>query len=235
MPAVNTLAAKIWGKLYLKVRQKQFEQFGPDAGREDSIETNKWLYDAIAESIGEASQEHFGTGGSGVSPSNTVETETSPGQSAAAGTSLLYSRGDHTHGTPAASSVTTTLTAAVNMSEGHLGSLNSDGEVVKSNAATSSGKENVRVIAPVGGVTAGNSASFGSVQGSLTKVRFGVAPPASANGDTVYLSETDGLATLTAPTSSGSLVIEIGMLQGADDSSNPVEVLIGIVPITVRA
>ena len=38
----------------------------------------------------------------GIEPSGTVVSETSYGQSASAGASALYSRGDHTHGTPAA-------------------------------------------------------------------------------------------------------------------------------------
>ncbi|MEU1731382.1 hypothetical protein [Streptosporangium sp. NPDC020145] len=42
-----------------------------------------------------------GGGGGGGTPSTTVVTETSYGQSAAAGAATAYSRGDHTHGTPA--------------------------------------------------------------------------------------------------------------------------------------
>ncbi|ROO51073.1 hypothetical protein EDC02_5937 [Micromonospora sp. Llam0] len=41
-------------------------------------------------------------GGGGGTPSDTVTAETSFGQSAAAGAATAYSRGDHTHGTPAA-------------------------------------------------------------------------------------------------------------------------------------
>lgn len=46
------------------------------------------------------------SGGSGT-PSNTVVTETTFGQASAAGASTDYSRGDHTHGTPAAPTVPT--------------------------------------------------------------------------------------------------------------------------------
>lgn len=45
-----------------------------------------------------------GTGGSGT-PSNTVVTETNFGQASTAGALTSYSRGDHTHGTPAAPSI----------------------------------------------------------------------------------------------------------------------------------
>jgi len=44
-------------------------------------------------------------GGGGGSPSNTVVTETSFGQASTAGAAATFSRGDHTHGTPAAPSV----------------------------------------------------------------------------------------------------------------------------------
>lgn len=46
-----------------------------------------------------------GGGGGGGTPSNTVVAETSFGQASGAGASTNYSRGDHTHGTPAAPSV----------------------------------------------------------------------------------------------------------------------------------
>lgn len=46
-----------------------------------------------------------GGGGGGGTPSNTVVAETSFGQASMAGASANYSRGDHTHGTPAAPSV----------------------------------------------------------------------------------------------------------------------------------
>jgi hypothetical protein len=42
------------------------------------------------------------TGGAGGTPSNSVVTEQSFGQADSPGTSSEYSRGDHTHGTPAA-------------------------------------------------------------------------------------------------------------------------------------
>ncbi|MFM9636009.1 hypothetical protein [Streptomyces turgidiscabies] len=47
-------------------------------------------------------------GGGGGTPSGTVAAETSYGQSSAAGASSTYSRGDHTHGTPAAPATGTT-------------------------------------------------------------------------------------------------------------------------------
>jgi hypothetical protein len=46
-----------------------------------------------------------GGGGGGGTPSNTVVTETTFGQASTAGAATAYSRGDHTHGTPASPSV----------------------------------------------------------------------------------------------------------------------------------
>lgn len=46
-----------------------------------------------------------GGGGGGGTPANTVVTETTFGQASAAGALSTYSRGDHTHGTPASPSV----------------------------------------------------------------------------------------------------------------------------------
>lgn len=45
------------------------------------------------------------SGGGGGTPATTVVTETSFGQASAVGTSLLYARADHTHGTPATPAV----------------------------------------------------------------------------------------------------------------------------------
>lgn len=52
--------------------------------------------------LGSLVQQSGGGGGGGASPSGFVVTETSFGQAAAAGSGAEYSRGDHTHGTPAA-------------------------------------------------------------------------------------------------------------------------------------
>lgn len=52
-----------------------------------------------------------GGGGGGGTPSGTVVSETAYGQSATAGTASAYSRGDHTHGSPALSSSTPAASA----------------------------------------------------------------------------------------------------------------------------
>lgn len=59
-------------------------------------------------------------------------------------------------------------------------------------------------------------------------VLFGSIPSTTDNGKTVYLSTTDGEATLTAPNSSGNSVVKLGKLQGADGSSSTPNCLIDI-------
>lgn len=60
--------------------------------------------------------------GTGVA-SDTVVTETAFGQSATAGVSATYSRGDHTHGTPAASSGSSIKTATTRVTDDNLSGL----------------------------------------------------------------------------------------------------------------
>lgn len=55
--------------------------------------------------------------------------------------------------------------------------------------------------------------------GSIVGVRFATAPAATSIGSYVYLSETTGRATLTPPTTTGSVVYELGILVTADGSS----------------
>lgn len=54
---------------------------------------------------------HGGGGGGGGTPSGTVVAETSYGQASSAGASATYSRGDHTHGSPALGTTGTTAAA----------------------------------------------------------------------------------------------------------------------------
>jgi len=63
------------------------------------------------------------TGGGSGTPSNTVVSETSPGQSPAAGTATTYSRGDHTHGTPPASGGPAGLSFSTDLTENTSGPL----------------------------------------------------------------------------------------------------------------
>ena len=58
-----------------------------------------------------------------------------------------------------------------------------------------------------------------------TSVNFSVAPTSNENGKKVYLSSTSGIATLTPPTTSGTIVVKLGTLTGANGSDTLVQLL----------
>ena len=58
-----------------------------------------------------------------------------------------------------------------------------------------------------------------TVPGSLIPVNFAAAPAAALNGRPVFVSQTGGQGTTTAPTGSGNVVYIVGILQGADGAS----------------
>lgn len=65
------------------------------------------------------------------------------------------------------------------------------------------------------------------VQIGLCKVLMDRAPSKSDNGKPVYLAQdTNGVASLSAPSSSGTNVIKIGYLYGADGSTTSPEVVL---------
>tara|TARA_R100000808_G_C2060293_1_gene92019 strand:- start:81 stop:521 length:441 start_codon:yes stop_codon:yes gene_type:complete len=66
------------------------------------------------------------------------------------------------------------------------------------------------------------------VQEGLTKVKMDAVPATGDNGKPVYLSQnTNGVASLTAPTASGNNVIKIGYLYGADGVTSIPDVVLG--------
>jgi hypothetical protein len=65
----------------------------------------------------------------------------------------------------------------------------------------------------------GDSTKINTISGTLIAVKFAAAPAGTDNGKPVYLSETAGQATITAPSASGSVVFRVGTLQGADGAS----------------
>tara|TARA_R100000315_G_scaffold56252_1_gene30545 strand:- start:1835 stop:2272 length:438 start_codon:yes stop_codon:yes gene_type:complete len=67
-------------------------------------------------------------------------------------------------------------------------------------------------------------------QSGLTEVLMDSTPSSSDNGKTVFLGS-NGLATLSVPTTSGRYVIKLGFLTGADGSSNPVEIVTRILTV----
>lgn len=112
-----------------------------------------------------------------------------------------------------------------NISAGDLLVINSSGNVTFANASTGNTND-ARVIGVSSAVyTSGNTATLFTRFGTLIPINFIAAPSAISNGSPVYLSSTNGRATLTPPDSSGDVVFEIGILQGANGASTNPEVL----------
>lgn len=76
------------------------------------------------------------------------------------------------------------------------------------------------------GATQGNTLTMEST--GKVAITFGSAPATTSNGQKVFLSSTSGKASLTAPTSSGNTVVQLGILQGGNGSDTTVAVLINI-------
>jgi len=57
-------------------------------------------------------------------------------------------------------------------------------------------------------------------------ITFGSALASTSNGQKVFLSNVAGQATLTAPSTSGNTVVQLGILKGANGSDTTIEVLI---------
>lgn len=94
-------------------------------------------------------------------------------------------------------------------------------DVVKANAGTT-GKQGFAGVA-LGAITNGTAGDAASIQGTVCKVSFassaGDLPAAGDTGKPVFLSTTDGLATMNAPSTSGSRVYIIGNLQSSTAAS----------------
>lgn len=65
-------------------------------------------------------------------------------------------------------------------------------------------------------VTAANPAQIFTQYGALIPIRFTSAPAAADNGRAVYLSQTAGQATMTAPTGASDVIYRLGFLQNGD-------------------
>ena len=86
------------------------------------------------------------------------------------------------------------------------------GRVIKSNASELSSSEFLGAS-----LVSGNQGDTITVATSgKVNVKFSSAPLSSSNGQRVYVSTTDGLGTLTAPSSSGDTIYQVGTLIGAD-------------------
>jgi hypothetical protein len=78
---------------------------------------------------------------------------------------------------------------------------------------------------------AGNSLNFQSI-GSVA-VEMGSSLPATDNSSPVYVSSAGGQGTLTPPSASGSSVVRLGYLTGADGSTSTPSVTLNIETIIV--
>jgi hypothetical protein len=99
------------------------------------------------------------------------------------------------------------------------------GRVVNANATT---EEDGDLVGIASSAAAAQGDSITMVTSGEANVLFASAPPSTDNGKQVYLSTTDGTATLTAPSSSGNLIIRLGKLKGANGSTTTPSVILHI-------
>lgn len=88
------------------------------------------------------------------------------------------------------------------------------GRVLKANATTYEESE----IIGIANSSGGQGDSINVVSDGLIGVKFASAPASSSNGQTIFLSTTDGTATLTVPSGPSNAIAIIGKLVGANGS-----------------
>ena len=119
-------------------------------------------------------------------------------------------------GTALASAIIDTAIAGENLSPGHLVRFDTSGtpgEVLKAQATTLPAADLMGVVKSI--VLSGATATY--YERGTVPVIFGSAPAAASNGSRVYLdASTGGQATLIAPTASGTSVVFVGWLRGAN-------------------
>jgi hypothetical protein len=115
------------------------------------------------------------------------------------------------------------LVAGEDLLKGNLLRITNLGKVRLANAYTiTAEEEDIKKARVVGTVSnkydEGESARVYATVGTLINVRFDELeiPISTNNGQLVYLSTVDGLGTLDAPTSPGTVIFSIGILQGAN-------------------
>lgn len=86
------------------------------------------------------------------------------------------------------------------------------GRAIKANGSTTDDADVIGIASSA--ATQGNSVNV--VLAGVTGVTFSSAPAASSNGQRIYLSTTDGTASLTAPSGGSTAVCLLGRLKGAD-------------------
>lgn len=108
---------------------------------------------------------------------------------------------------------------------GDLVTIATTGNVELADADTGTAEDGFVVGVSQGGFSATNTALIYTMPGSLVPVRFAAAPAGANNGDTVFLSTTPGVATLTPPNPGNHVIYQVGYLQGADGATTTPTVL----------
>jgi hypothetical protein len=98
------------------------------------------------------------------------------------------------------------------------------GRVVKANGTVYAQSEVVGIAN--GSASQGDSVKI--VSDGLVGVKFSSPPASTSNGQNIFLSTTNGIATLTPPSGSSNSVIKIGKLVGADGSNSIPNVVLNI-------
>ena len=102
--------------------------------------------------------------------------------------------------------------------------IDTSGEAIKASAVFAS--NDWRVVGSAQNVSGvGGPVTLG-LTGQTAPVLFASAPPASANGELVFLSAVAGEGSLTPPMTSGHVVMVVGVLQGADGVTTTPDVVI---------
>lgn len=94
------------------------------------------------------------------------------------------------------------------------------GRVIKAIATNNKSEE---VYVALGGASQGDNVRI-AITGE-TSIKFSSPPASSTNGQKVYLSTVSGIATFTPPNTSGSLVVKLGTMIGANGSTSTPTVL----------
>jgi len=115
--------------------------------------------------------------------------------------------------------------ASTSLVAGDLVSLDAGGDLTLSDANNGSLRASVVVGVSRGTFGTATTAQIFTVPGSLIPVRFTSAPAAANNGSRVFLSNTAGQATLTAPSGTNTVTYQIGWLQGANGASTTPDVI----------
>lgn len=118
---------------------------------------------------------------------------------------------------------TITLTAAANVDLGDAVALDSAGDVVPATSTFTSNAWNAVGISTTN-TTTGNAVTV-YVGRALVQTKFTVPPGAASNNQDVFLDAIAGEVTLTPPTTSGNVIVRVGVLQGADGISLTPDVL----------